>query len=139
MIKILNEPIIFKVLDISTGHITEEDNEILTSDLSNFPDGHTPISCEIIDNGSDGYLIYVPEYIEYYRNGPSKEIADSAFKNEIENLRKEKNYSKDLIDILVFARQHSCGFIRMHDMGTLYNDEENQLPEHNWEEEKINN
>lgn len=95
-----NPPIfaITKNLDISTVHISEQDNEKLCSNGDNGP--------LIIHPYGEGHFIYV-------------EQDEVHFMETLDKLMKER-YSHAFIDIMQLAHDLGCAFIQLDGAGTEY-------------------
>jgi len=88
----ITDPFVFKVLDISTGHMTLEDNNKLTSEAQ---DGHAPV----YELREYGFLVYVGEIEE---NWPDDEMS-SAFRK-----------------VLDTAKELGCDYVRFDRDGREY-------------------
>jgi hypothetical protein len=97
---------IAKMLVVSTGHITQEESEI----LENHPIGH-------ITNISYGYLIWVPTDIEegYYPHNLQTGSSNSFILPNVFNL-------------IVYAQQLGCYWLRLDSDGPI----EEYLPHFEW-------
>ena len=84
--------VITKVLDVSTAHITEKDNNLLSSNdtyVISYPKDH-------------GFFVYVPE--------AAKIIKTFA----------RDGYSKAFLKLMKMASEHKCGWIMLDSDGTVY-------------------
>lgn len=95
-----NPPIfaITKNLDISTVHISEQDNELLCSNGDNGP--------LITHPYGEGHFIYV-------------EQNEKLFQETIDNVIKER-YSQAFIEIMQLAHDLGCAYIQLDGAGTEY-------------------
>jgi hypothetical protein len=92
----MTKPFIRKVLDISTGHITFQDNEILGGD-------NTVIACEPVEAGFFVYLGTGSEALEH-----------------IQDVNEAGNMSPAFINILRWAVMVGCDIIKIDRDGELY-------------------
>lgn len=88
----ITDPFVFKVLDISTGHMTLEDNKKLIDEAQ---DGHAPV----YELREYGFLVYVGEIEE---NWPDDEMS-SAFRK-----------------VLDTAKELGCDYVRFDRDGREY-------------------
>lgn len=97
-----------KLMDISTIHITEKDNELLLADVRLGNENRK----SIVEQLHYGYIVYVPEAsivkIRGCCNSP-KEL-------------KKLGYSKYFIDIMENAINQNFGFIKFDAEGIQYED-----------------
>jgi hypothetical protein len=106
----MNKPFIRKVLDISTAHITETDNEVLRGKfVSGFYILATPIACDPIDGGFYVYLGLGNDAQEVINDLCS--IPDDGPK-----------LSSAFMSILNWAKNLECDIIKFDCDGTIYDD-----------------
>lgn len=102
------KPIITKVMEASTGHITEKDNKLLNSScifLEKGKDFSNPILHYKYEEGS---FIYVPQF----------------FKRPL----KEYGYSKDFINLMRLAHENKCKYLQLDRDALIYP----ELPQFDW-------
>ena len=93
-------PLINKVLDISTGHLTKKDNELLTE--AGKGETGNPIVAYIYEYG---YFVFVPE-------------EDDGLNQHAETY----GYSKTFTKIMTRARELKCKYIQFDGIGIEYED-----------------
>ncbi len=103
---------LFQVLDISTGHITKKDNELLQA------------YCDVGGSHIIGLIVYSYEY-GYFINIPSK---DSLHLSVVGRDLVKAGYSQDFVALMRLGRDLDCRFIRLDQDGDYYDD----LPKHDW-------
>jgi len=93
-------PFIAALFDVSMGHITGKDDELLqeSKDPSTNPE-------LIVYAYPEGYFVFVPDDIKDHKDK-----------------LKEEGYSKELIHLLILAHQHDCIFLRLDADGVSYED-----------------
>jgi hypothetical protein len=101
-------PFTSKVLDVSTVHISQEDNELLV-------DTHLTESPIIAYQSDCGYFVYIPQDKELYDGFPEK--------------AKSFGHSKAFINLIDKARNMECQYIHLDRDGTTYSD----IPKFKWE------
>lgn len=94
----ISQPYTKKVLDISTAHITNKDNELLR--ISS--EGQTATSLVVYDYAY-GYFIAVPD-----------ELTAEAYR--------EEGFSEALISILTYAKITGCDYVQLDGDGITYTD-----------------
>ncbi len=105
----LKQPYISKILDISTGHITENDNDLLGKE-----------DCPVVaypygpEEDQYGYLVCV-------------KMDEEAFQTEV-ILSKEYGFSESFIKIYKAAHAHGIEYVRFDRDGVEYED----IPIYNW-------
>jgi hypothetical protein len=104
--KLHSNPYTVKSLDISTGHLTEQDNNLLQADADNNPGPNTPVAAYKYEYG---YFVYVGEEAE-------------------DQTIKEYGYSDSFINILKKARELKCKYVQYDSDGIQYED----IPFYNW-------
>lgn len=98
-------PYFFKCMDISTGHISEEDDKILSSKRKDNP--------LIFFKYTYGYFI------------PIIALEDIRI---VKRKLKEFGYSDEFIHIIAKARKHKCDYLLIDADGTTYSD----IKSYNW-------
>ena len=100
------KPLITKIFDVSTAHVTRKDDQILkkAQDILDPP-------TLIVYPYEEGYFIYVPIVVKEY----------------VSSMKKE-GYSKAMVTLLTRARAHDCTFLRLDCDGMIYED----LPTYDW-------
>lgn len=97
-----NNPYINKVLDCSTAHITNNDNNLL-KEASEAPKDSVNQNPIIAHEYEYGFLVYVPE---------DKDIRESALKY---------GYSKEFTNLIDKARELDCKYLQLDSDGVTYN------------------
>ena len=87
------------VMVISTGHISEKDNNLLTRDAERRDGSHT---C-IVDSFQYGFYVNVPEKDDSYNSIQKSELYSDAFKN-----------------LIRIAREHGCQYLKLDQDGQYY-------------------
>jgi len=101
-----NNPYINKVLDCSTAHITNNDNNLLKEASKDSVNQNPVIAYEY----EYGFLVYVPE---------DKDIRESALKY---------GYSKEFTNLIDKARELNCKYLQLDGDGIVYYD----APQFDW-------
>jgi hypothetical protein len=113
----MKKPLIFKVLDVSTGHMTKNDSELLDSDLSPltaYPYGPND------GTGPYGHLVHLTELDTHVP--PSQQIDEDLAP------ALKYGYSQELCNILREAKSLDCQYVRFDRDGEEYP----ELPTFDW-------
>jgi hypothetical protein len=111
VLRSINTPVCVSVLDISTGHITKEDNDLIkVQDVVKNYRGGSPV---ISYGYPEGYFVYV-----------SEDIKDKDYKKSLETY----GFSKQFITILEKAFARKIKYVQFDCDGIQYRDLEN----YNW-------
>lgn len=110
-------PCIQKIMDASTGHVTEKDCDLL-ADASNddSTDMDNPVCA--FRKMEYGYFVYVP-----CRPELDEEDEPEQFAHYI-----KYGYSAAFVELMILAINHDCGWINLDRDGTIIED----LPQFDW-------
>ena len=117
---------------LSTGHISEKDNSLLEYSNRNarINNKFDPYPFKVIENGGEGWILYVPEEAEFGKRNNTKAYLDELATGE--QTKEDKFYlddfSNEFIDLLHLAQENGCVWLTF-DNGCGIDDE---LPTFKW-------